>query len=100
MKRFTFCLIGVALLLGSEAVFASTTGGALQFASKMKDFEDNFNAWLFVASVVLLSATALMHAFGEFGDGMKKMVTAGFWISLAGGVYAVAALFFGSGAVF
>lgn len=100
MKKHNVCLLGLSLLLMSDVIFASTTGGSLQFASKMKDFEDNFNAWIFIASVVLLSATALMHAVGEFGDGMKRMITAGFWIAIAGSIYGVVELFFGTGATF
>ena len=93
-------LIGGILLLITNCAMASTSSGSLPFASKMQTFSDDFNGWLFLASVVMLAAMALMHAFGEWGDGMKKMITAGFWIAGAGGAYSVVALFFGSGAVF
>lgn len=92
--------MSAAVMVMSSPLWASTAGGSLQFASKAQEFESNFNAWLFIASVIVVSATAFLLAFAEFGEGVKKLVGAGFWISIAGMSYSVIALFWGTGAVF
>lgn len=106
MTRFTLknwlkvavILSGILLLGMTDIAFASTTGN-LPFNTAMDTFKTNFIAWLFVAAVVLWIATCLMLAFGEWGEGMKRIINIVFWLSLAlSGTTGVTALF-GSGAI-
>lgn len=95
--KLTF--FGMSLLLICLPTFAGTTGD-LPFNSTIQEFQNNFYAWIAIAAIIIWVATCLLLAFGEWGDGMKKLLNILFWMSLAlSGATAVPAIF-GSGAVF
>jgi TrbC/VIRB2 pilin len=94
MKNFISLLI-----LCCMPIYAGTTGN-LPFNSTIQNFQDNFYAWIAIASIMIWIATCLLLAFGEWGDGMKKLLNILFWLSLAlSGATAVPTIF-GTGAVF
>ena len=90
----------IFLLLVSDMAFASTTG-SLPFNSTINNFSTSFTGWIFSALVVLWIATCLMLAFGEWGEGIKRIINIIFWASLAcGGAAGAMMIFGGTGAVF
>lgn len=90
------------LLFAVNSVFAtSTQGGALPFESGLKSIADAISGPVAGSiATILIVATGLMNAFGEFGDGMKKLVNIGFWISLIFGVASLISTLNVSGATF
>ncbi len=98
MKYFQLIFSLLILLFFIPAQAA--TAGNLPFNSAIQSFQDNFYAWIAIAAIVIWIATCLLLAFGEWGDGMKKLLNILFWMSLAlSGATAVPAIF-GSGATF
>ena len=94
-----FLLFSVLFLLQMSSAYASSTGN-LPFNTTLDNFKNNFYAWVSIAAIILWVATCLMLAFGEWGEGMKRIINILFWLSLAlSGATAVPAIF-GSGAVF
>lgn len=69
-------------------------GGSLPFNSTIDNFKQHFMSWIFVALIILWIATCLMLAFGDWGEGMKRILNILFWASLAlGGPTAITMLF-------
>ena len=66
----------------------------------IQEFQDNFYAWIAIAAIIIWVATCLLLAFGEWGDGMKKLLNILFWMSLALSGATAVPVIFGSGAVF
>jgi type IV secretory pathway VirB2 component (pilin) len=90
--------LGVFFLLSIGSAYAGSSGN-LPFNSAIDSFQKNFYAWIAIACIILWVATCLMLAFGEWGDGMKRLLNILFWMALSlGGVTAVPAIF-GTGAV-
>lgn len=78
--------------------FASTTGN-LPFNRTLDVFKTNFMSGVFVILVVLWVATMLMMAFGEWGDGVKRVLNILCWASLALAGPAGVSSLFGVGAL-
>ena len=77
----------------TEPALATSASGSMPFNSSMTQFTTSFEGWIFGASVILWIATCLVLAFGEWGDGFKRIVQIIFWLSLAlGGSTGVAYL--------
>ncbi len=51
-------------------------------------------------ATIFIVVMALLNTFVEFGEGMKKLVTFGFWLSIAFGASSIISNFGGTGAVF
>jgi hypothetical protein len=82
-----------ALLCVAVDALAATTGN-LPFNRTLDVFKTNFMSSIFVILVVLWVATMLMMAFGEWGDGVKRILNILCWASLAlAGPAGVTALF-------
>jgi hypothetical protein len=78
--------------------FGSTTGN-LPFNRTLDIFKTNFMSGVFVILVVLWVATMLMMAFGEWGDGVKRILNILCWASLALAGPAGVSSLFGVGAL-
>lgn len=78
--------------------FSSTTGN-LPFNRTLDVFKTNFMSGVFVILVVLWVATMLMMAFGEWGDGVKRVLNILCWASLALAGPAGVSSLFGVGAL-
>jgi type IV secretory pathway VirB2 component (pilin) len=97
LSRFSTSFV-LNLLLGQLA-FASTTS-TLPFSSTMTVLKDAISGpFLLAASIIMIVITCLMLAFGEFGDGFKKLINIVFWLSIAFGVVGFITTLFGSGAI-
>ncbi len=93
-------LFFLSMLISISPAFASTTSN-LPFSSTMEKVKDAISGpFLLSAATILLVITCLMLAFGEWGDGMKKLINIVFWLSLAFSGAGFLVLLFGMGAVF
>lgn len=92
---------GLALiLLYSTTSFASTTS-SLPFSSTMTTLQNAISGpFLLSAAIIMIVITCLMLAFGEWGDGFKKLINIVLWLSIAFGATSFVTTMFGSGAVF
>ena len=83
-----------------SCAFASDTG-SLPFESTMQKIEQGISGpFLMAASVIMVVITCLMLAFGEWGDGFKKLINIVLWLSIAFAATTFITTMFGGGAVF
>ena len=75
--------------------------GSLPFNSTMNIVKDAISGpFLLAAAVIMIVITCLMLAFGEWGDGFKKMINIVLWLSVAFAATGFITSLFGGGAVF
>lgn len=98
---FKKSLIGaVFLIVKTTATFASTTGN-LPFDSTMQTLQSAISGpFLMAAAVIMIVVTCLMLAFGEWGDGFKKIINIVLWLSVAFAATSFVTTMFGNGALF
>jgi type IV secretion system protein VirB2 len=96
-----FWFIGLSLL-GLSNAYASTGGGtSLPFDSVMQKLEGAISGdFLTATAIIMIIVTCLMLAFGEWGDGFKKIINIVLWLSVAFAAASFVTGLFGSGAVF
>jgi type IV secretory pathway VirB2 component (pilin) len=99
LKSLRKFILGIGLSLVLMPAYASSSGN-LPFNTSLDTFKASFIAAVFDIAVILLMATCLMLAFGEWGDGIKRFITIVFFISLALAAPTGVILLFGTGAVF
>lgn len=88
------------LCAGIPCAFASSMGG-LPFNSTMDTIKDAISGpFLLAAAVIMIVVTCLMLAFGEWGDGFKKLINIVLWLSIAFAATGFVTSLFGGGAVF
>jgi type IV secretion system protein TrbC len=84
----------------ASPVFATTTGD-LPFVSTMQTLQKAISGpFLLAAAIIMIVVTCLMLAFGEWGDGFKKIINIVLWLSVAFAATSFITTLFGSGAVF
>lgn len=87
-------------LLSTSPAFASSTGN-LPFNSTMNMLQQAISGpFLLAAAIIMIVITCLMLAFGEWGDGFKKMINIVLWLSVAFAATSFITTMFGGGAVF
>lgn len=60
------------------------TGSDLPFNSTMNRLKDSITGpFLMSAAIIMIVVTCLMLAFGEWGDGFKKLINIVLWLSIA-----------------
>lgn len=97
VKQFCVTLTGIFLFAKAEA---SSTGD-LPFVSTLNTLKEAISGpFLLSASIIMIVATCIMLAFGEWGDGFKKMINIVMWLSIAFAATSFVTTMFGSGAVF
>lgn len=93
----------VSVILGlitTTQSFASSSGN-LPFVSTMNTLKDGISGpFLLAGAIIMIVVTCLMLAFGEWGDGFKKMINIVLWLSVAFAATSFITTLFGSGAVF
>jgi type IV secretion system protein TrbC len=94
-------LVGFVIFCASiPTAFANSTG-SLPFNSTMNTIKDAISGpFLLAAAVIMIVITCLMLAFGEWGDGFKKMINIVLWLSIAFAATGFVTSLFGGGAVF
>lgn len=103
LKNWLKKLIAVftTMLININFAFASTSAGKLPFTSTMNTLKDAISGpFLLAASIIMIVITCLMLAFGEWGDGFKKLINIALWLSIAFGATSFISTMFGTGAVF
>lgn len=91
--------LGVTCTKVSSA-FASSMN-SLPFNSTMNVMKDAISGpFLLSAAVIMIVITCLMLAFGEWGDGFKKMINIVLWLSIAFAATGFVTSLFGGGAMF
>lgn len=69
------------MFLVSRNAFA---GGDLPFVSTMDKLQQAISGpFLLSASIIMIVVTCIMLAFGEWGDGFKKIINIVLWLSVA-----------------
>ena len=101
MKNWASKSLALAGLLLTNDVFASTDGGDLPFVSTMNTLKDAISGpFLLSGAIIMIVVTCLMLAFGEWGDGFKKMINIVLWLSVAFAATSFVTTMFGGGAIF
>jgi type IV secretion system protein TrbC len=84
----------------SKKVLANNASG-LPFVSTLNMLKDGISGpFLLAASIIMIVATCVMLAFGEWGDGFKRMINIVMWLSIAFAATSFVTTMFGGGAVF
>lgn len=87
-------------LLLSGKTFAGSTGN-LPFVSTMNMLKEAVSGpFLLASAILMIVVTCLMLAFGEWGEGFKKMINVVLWLSVAFAATSFVSTMFGGGAVF
>lgn len=98
LKKFLISFLLTSILMRSA--FASSFGN-LPFNSTLNILQNAISGpFLLSAAVIMIVITCLMLAFGEWGDGFKKLINIVLWLSLAFGAVSFVTTMFGGGAVF
>lgn len=85
---------------GMSSAFAYGSG-YLPFNSTMDTIKDAISGpFLLAAAVIMIVVTCLMLAFGEWGDGFKKLINIVLWLSIAFAATGFVTSVFGGGAMF
>jgi hypothetical protein len=91
-------IFGLGLFLISEPSYASSVGN-LPFNTSMDEFKAAFIEVVFSISIILMMGSCVMMAFGEWGDGIKRLINMVFFLALALAAPTGVVLLFGTGAV-
>lgn len=98
LKKVVICFL-LQLIVMMNA-FASSVGD-LPFDSTLNLLQQAISGpFLLSASIIMIVVTCLMLAFGEWGDGFKKIINIVMWLSIAFGAVSFIDTMFGGGAVF
>jgi type IV secretory pathway VirB2 component (pilin) len=90
---FAGCCYGMAY---SAPAYA---GGNLPFTSTLTVLKNAITGpFLMAAAMIMVVVTCVMLAFGEWGDGFKKLINIVLWLSIAFGASGFMSSLFGSGA--
>lgn len=92
--------LGIGLMILSPYSSASTAGSDMPFVSTTQKLSQAISGpWLTSAAIIMVVITCLMLAFGEFGDGFKKIINIVLWLAIAFSATSFLNSMFGSGAV-
>lgn len=98
LKKGCASLMLAGLFVGEAS---ASTSSQLPFASAMTKLKDAISGpFLLSAAIIMIVTTCLMLAFGEFGDGFKKIINIVLWLSIAFAATSFVTTMFGAGAVF
>lgn len=86
----------------SSSAWASTTGrDSLPFESTLDMLQKSISGPVLTSmSIIMVAVTCLMLAFGEWGDGFKKIINIVLWLSVAFAAVSFLNHMFGAGATF
>lgn len=91
-------LVGLGMLfLGVPSAFAYGAG-YLPFNSTMDTIKEAISGpFLMAAAIIMIVVTCLMLAFGEWGEGFKKLINIVLWLSIAFAATSFVTSVFGGG---
>lgn len=101
-KRWAKRLLSLPFSLVSSSALASTTGSEnLPFESTLDMLQKSISGPVLTSmSIIMVAVTCLMLAFGEWGDGFKKIINIVLWLSVAFAAVSFLNHMFGAGAIF
>ena len=100
LKNWVSKSLALTGLFLTSDVFASSEGD-LPFVSTMNALKADISGpFLLAGAIIMIVITCLMLAFGEWGDGFKKMINIVLWLSVAFMASGFVTTMFGGGAVF
>ena len=74
------------MLISPNLGFADINNSNLKAVSKLQDLQSTISGPVLSSiAVIMVVVTSLMLAFGEWGDGFKRLIQIVFWISIAAG---------------
>jgi type IV secretion system protein TrbC len=99
LARFCLQWITLCFMLFVSQVFASGgTKSDLPFVSTVTKLKDAISGpFLLSGAIIMVVATCLMLAFGEWGDGFKRMINVVLWLSVAFAAATFISTMFGTG---
>lgn len=103
LKLWAKPTIFIAFLDGLfQSANASTTGGEnLPFESTLDTLQKSISGPVLTSmSIIMVAITCLMLAFGEWGEGFKKIINIVLWLSIAFAAVSFLNHMFGAGATF
>ena len=94
-------LAGAAGLFFNPTSVLASGDGNLPFNSTMNTLKDAISGpFLLAAAIIMIVITCLMLAFGEWGDGFKKLINIVLWLSIAFAASSFITTMFAGGSVF
>lgn len=101
LRNWVRAVFTIALFFTANLAFASNSGSDLPFVSTLDMLQEAISGpFLLSASIIMIVVTCIMLAFGEWGDGFKKMINIVLWLSVAFAVVSFITTMFGGGAIF
>jgi type IV secretory pathway VirB2 component (pilin) len=89
-KSSTNSLINKLVLGGVIGLTTSSAFASLPFVGVITSLASDISGpYAIGAATILIVAFGLLNAFGEWGDGMKKLINVFFWMAIVFGVVAV-----------
>ena len=94
-------VVPIVFLLMNTSAFAAKSSKKLPFEDSMDILGDAISGpFLMTTSIIMIVVTCVMLAFGEWGDGFKKIINIVLWLSVAFSVTSFIKATFVQGAVF
>lgn len=94
-------LVSLSMLCANAPSAFARGMGNLPFNSTMDIVKDAISGpFLLASAVIMIVITCLMLAFGEWGDGFKKMINIVLWLSVAFAATGFITSLFGGGSGF
>ncbi len=94
----------LGIILGgfcSNATAATTGGDSLPFESTLDMLQKSISGPVLTSmSIIMVAVTCVMLAFGEWGEGFKKIINIVLWLSIAFSAVSFLNHMFAAGAVF
>lgn len=103
LKKWLSRALILSLFIGSDIhpALASTMSSGLPFESTLQLLKESISGPVLLSiAIILIVATCLMLAFGEWSDGFKRFINIVLWLSIAFGSVSFVTTMFGGGAVF
>ncbi len=94
--------LGYGLFNFTSITYAGTTGSEnLPFESTLDMLQKSISGPVLTSiSIIMVAITCMMLAFGEWGDGFKKIINIVLWLSIAFAAVSFLNHMFGAGATF
>jgi type IV secretory pathway VirB2 component (pilin) len=101
-KNWIKTIIFSTILLFTPNLWAATTGGEnLPFESTLDMLQKSISGPVLTSiSIIMVAITCVMLAFGEWGDGFKRVINIVLWLSVAFSAVSFLNHMFAAGATF
>ena len=95
-KKCIIPLSFIVTLIFPKLGLSGINSSNLKAVSQLQDLQSTISGPVLASiAVIMVVVTCLMLAFGEWGDGFKRLIQIVFWISIAAGAGSMVASFMG-----